>query len=98
MSRHRTVSTEYKKNSKILKATESICAICGSEVLKKVNKYHPLSEHIDHIIPVSKGGSDSLENLQFTHRKCNMKKYNKLTTTPYKINNNIKRQEFPQIF
>lgn len=29
---------------------------------------------IDHIIPVSKGGTDSLENFQLAHRKCNLHK------------------------
>ncbi len=43
------------------------CKICGEE--------HNL--HIDHIIPLSKGGKTELSNLQVLCKKCNLQKYNK---------------------
>lgn len=36
------------------------------------------SLHIDHVIPISKGGDDTLENVRPSHGKCNVKKSNKL--------------------
>lgn len=42
------------------------CGICGSPI---DGKYH-----IDHIIPVSKGGEHVIENLQLTHPICNLRK------------------------
>jgi 5-methylcytosine-specific restriction endonuclease McrA len=41
------------------------CAICG----EKLKEYH-----IDHIIPLAKGGSHEIKNLQLLHPKCNMSK------------------------
>jgi 5-methylcytosine-specific restriction endonuclease McrA len=32
--------------------------------------------HIDHLIPVSKGGQDTLENVRPAHGLCNLSKYN----------------------
>ena len=37
------------------------------------------SLHIDHVIPLSKGGDDTLENVRPSHGKCNIKKHNKYT-------------------
>ena len=44
------------------------CAICGSE--EEITK--------DHIVPVSKGGGDSISNIQPLCWSCNKKKGNKL--------------------
>lgn len=33
--------------------------------------------HIDHLIPISKGGPDTLENVRPTHGLCNITKHNK---------------------
>jgi hypothetical protein len=33
--------------------------------------------HIDHLLPVSKGGPDTLENVRPTHGLCNITKHNK---------------------
>jgi len=38
--------------------------------------------HIDHVIPISKGGSDTLDNVRPTHALCNLSKNNKLIGDP----------------
>lgn len=56
---------------RLLEANNYICALCGEPTTLK-------ESNIDHIIPKSKGGSDSIENLQATHKVCNFKKGNKI--------------------
>jgi hypothetical protein len=41
--------------------------------------FHPFS--IDHIVPVSKGGSDDPDNLAYACQFCNSSKYDKTTAT-----------------
>ena len=48
-----------------------------SSIWKKYHKYDLAT--IDHLVPMSKGGSDELENLVSCCRRCNSKKNNKET-------------------
>ena len=68
-------SVVFKKNKKIILATQSICGICGQPVDKSLKFPHPMSPTVDHIIPCAKGGSDDLDNLQLAHRACNRMKF-----------------------
>lgn len=49
------------------------CGICGKPI-KFGEEYE-----LDHIYPVSKGGSDTLDNLHVVHKSCNRKKGGKKT-------------------
>lgn len=42
-------------------------------------KYSPAAFSIDHIIPLSKGGAEDIDNLAFSCQGCNNFKYNHLT-------------------
>ena len=46
------------------------CVLCGS--------YQPFKMTKDHIIPLSKGGSDYIENIQPLCRSCNCRKKDKI--------------------
>jgi len=48
------------------------CYLCGRDVLAE-------DVHIDHIIPVRRGGQTALENLGVTHARCNISKSARLT-------------------
>ena len=56
------------------------CQCCGMKPLKN----NDVILHIDHIIPYSLGGSDSIDNLQVLCDKCNLSKQNRFI-----INHNI---------
>lgn len=60
---------------RIMRRDNYTCKICG--------KYMPdeVGLHIDHIIPVSKGGKSIEQNLQVLCSKCNGHKSNKSTNS-----------------
>ena len=61
-------SLEWQEaRNKIYKRDLGICQYCGIELKDKF--------HIDHIVPVSKGGRDVLKNLALSCGRCNQKKH-----------------------
>ncbi len=50
-----------------------VCHICGIDV-------EPNDVHFDHVIPLSKGGAHSMDNIHVSHSKCNLRKNNKILT------------------
>jgi 5-methylcytosine-specific restriction endonuclease McrA len=57
--------------TEIIKRDGYICHICGGEVNKD-------DVHFDHVIPLSKGGSHSMDNIKVSHSHCNLVKFNKI--------------------
>lgn len=53
------------------------CQICGEPIDMAARFPHPLSPSIDHVQPISKGGSHTYENVQAAHLRCNMSKGNR---------------------
>jgi len=47
------------------------CYLCETEV-------EPDDVHFDHVIPLSKGGAHSMENIKVTHSLCNLSKGDRL--------------------
>lgn len=55
-----------------------ICHICSGLVDMSLPRTSKWGATLDHVIPVSKGGVDSLENLKLAHWICNVKKSDKI--------------------
>lgn len=54
----------------VLARSNSICYLCGKIIYDKL--------HIDHITPLARGGSETMDNLASTHARCNFSKRDKL--------------------
>lgn len=53
--------------NKILREQKYKCVYCGKDL--KTNE-----KHLDHIVPIAKGGAEIQENMQYLCRECNIKK------------------------
>jgi 5-methylcytosine-specific restriction endonuclease McrA len=61
----KTEPISKKQIDNLLVKQRGRCAICG----KKMKAWH-----VDHIVPLSKGGEHGIKNFQLTHPRCNMTK------------------------
>jgi len=80
----------YRTNRSILKRevqqTGRPCEYCLSPIDLSAPMGTPLAFTADHVIPVSAGGSDRLDNLVPAHFKCNVAKGNKVAVqVPKKV-------------
>lgn len=66
------------RHRKIIARDQPPCHICGGEILYDAHHLDPLSFTIDHITPINRGGSDTLDNLAACHRSCNRTKSDKV--------------------
>lgn len=80
-------STEYDSSvtlKRVRQKYSDICQICGNPVDDTdIEKGHikRLYPTIDHIIPLSKGGSHTWDNVQLAHMSCNAGKCDKVNNT-----------------
>lgn len=55
-----------------------VCYLCDAVVDMSLPRTSKLGATLDHVIPVSKGGEDCLENLRLAHWICNIRKSDKI--------------------
>jgi hypothetical protein len=55
-----------------------VCHICLTQIDLSLARNSRFGATIDHVIPVSKGGADTLDNMKLAHWICNIKKGNKV--------------------
>lgn len=66
-SRRRRAPLPVELREYVIKRDRLICGLCGDSVERD-------DVHIDHVLPVSRGGTNALENLQVAHAICNLRK------------------------
>jgi len=75
-NRRRDLTRGFVLKKDLSRLMKQLCFVCGSN-----------GEHVDHIIPLSRGGRHSIGNLQMLCASCNLSKGNKTMTEwkKYKI-------------
>lgn len=56
----------------------NLCRLCNTEIDLSLARNSRFGATIDHIVPLSLGGSDDIENMQLAHWICNIKKGNRV--------------------
>jgi hypothetical protein len=67
LARHYGVATEKVDYEAIVKRDSHTCHICGQQVTKNEISF-------DHVVPMSRGGPHSPQNVKLSHLACNRKK------------------------
>ena len=65
-----TIAALYKRD-------HGICWICGQPVDIEADSNDNNYPSIDHVVPISKGGKDTWDNVRLAHRICNSKRGNR---------------------
>lgn len=75
-ARERGVKAERFDVADVIKRDGMKCYLCRRRVARKDLSF-------DHVVPLSKGGTHTPENVRVTHLKCNLKKNTHLVLLPF---------------
>lgn len=67
-------TTVRDRDRAAIRRTRAGCHICGQPIDYTLKSPDPMSFEVDHLVPLSKGGPDTLANKKAAHRACNSKK------------------------
>lgn len=73
------VPSEDIDRNLVFERDEYICGLCHQPVNRTLQYPDPMSKSLDHIIPISRGGSHTYDNVQLAHLCCNVKASSKRT-------------------
>ena len=74
MSTGRNTATRDRDRAAI-KRTKPPCHICEQPIDYALKTPDPMSFEVDHLIPLARGGTDTLANKAASHRACNRAKW-----------------------
>ena len=73
-SRTRRSTTTRDRHRALIRRGEPPCGICGQPIDYELPYLDAGEFVVDHIVPLNKGGTDSIDNKQAAHRACNRDK------------------------
>lgn len=79
MARNTTLRDRHRR---AIAKDQPPCHLCGKPINYQAHHLDPLSFTIDHIVPVNRGGPDTLDNIAAAHRACNRTKSDGPTQRP----------------
>lgn len=68
------VPSDRPTRSDVVERDGTDCGLCNGPVDLSIQYPDPRSPSLDHVIPISKGGHDTMDNVQLSHLRCNLKK------------------------
>ena len=74
--KRRAVGPPIDRNS-VIRERGNKCHLCGKRIDLKLSGLHPMGLNIEHLIPVSQGGTNDFDNLHIAHRRCNLARGNR---------------------
>lgn len=77
-ARKRKAPSENYTTQEVYNKTNGVCGICGERIILGAKVNDPMRLTVDHIIPLSLGGTDYFNNVQPAHSICNSKKNNRI--------------------
>jgi 5-methylcytosine-specific restriction endonuclease McrA len=77
MSTGRSTTTRDQHRRAIAR-TKPPCGICEQPIDYTLRTPDPMSFEVDHTLALANGGTDTLDNKQASHRRCNQAKAAKL--------------------
>lgn len=78
ITRHALSDGEIVTIGDVFDRDNGLCGLCGVSVDRSLSFPDSGSASLDHIVPLSLGGSHSLDNLQLSHLGCNCAKGNRI--------------------
>ena len=70
-------TTQRDRDRNAIRRTKPPCGICEQPIDYTLPYLDPGEYVVDHVIPLNKGGTDTLDNKQAAHRSCNRLKSDK---------------------
>ncbi|MEU1761685.1 HNH endonuclease signature motif containing protein [Micromonospora sp. NPDC005652] len=82
MTRPRRNTAIRDRHRAIIARGKPPCSLCGEPIDYTLPHLDPGEYVVDHVVPLNRGGADTLENKQAAHRLCNRLKSDRLDGGP----------------